>query len=223
MTSKKFLVMVMFAVMFLLSENVSAMTFSQPEEIGWIGHYFQSPWEGLPISGESYNSGKPHKENDGTSAKTYEVGIARFGNGDDALYCSYDYKDDYIKFGGKDNYVLSTGKGFKEIYKIDSDEGLTVYILDTLRFGGFDIIGRQRNGKWLYYIDSKVMTDKYFNGKFAYIAIGGVLYGKVKVKADTIIIPYWYQLDGGIEQYNGELRFKWDEKAQCFGVEKIVY
>ena len=57
----------------------------------------------------------------------------------------------------------------------------------------------------------------------AYNAIGGVLYGKVKVKDDTIIIPYWYQLDEGIEQYKGELRFKWDDAAQCFDIEKIVY
>ncbi len=200
------------------------MNFSQPVKIGCIGHYFQSPYEGLPIGGESYNSGKPHTERSGLgNAKTYEVGIARFGNDSDALYCYYNYQDDSIKFGGKDNHVLSTGKGYSEIYKIDSDEGLTLYVIDTTRFGGFNIVGRQKNGDWFSYVDGKLITDKFFNGKMAYNAIGGVLYGKVKVKDDTIIIPYWYQLDEGIEQYKGELRFKWDDAAQCFDIEKIVY
>ena len=224
---KFFMTVLMFAVMFLLSENVSAMTFSQPVEIGSIGHYFQSPYEGLPISGESYNSGKLHNERPEirkyASGKTYEVGIARFGDGDDALYCDYNYEDDFIKFGGKDNYVLSTGRSAKDIYKIDSDEGLTVYVIDTLRFGGFDIIGRQKNGAWTYYIDSNSITYKFFNGKLAYKGSEGVIYGTPQVKGDTIIIPYRYQLDRAILSYEGELRFKWDNATQRFGFEKIFY
>ncbi len=224
---KKFLGLTL--MLMFIASNCFAMTFSQPVKIGSIGHYFQSPWEGLPISGESYNSGKPHNErrklSDGTSAKTYEVGIARFGNGDDALYCSYNYKDDYLKFGGKDNYVLSIGRSAKKIYRIDSDEGLTVYVIDTLRFGGFNIIGRQKNGNWFSYVNSKVMTDKYFNGKMAYKGSEGVVYhdGEVKVNGDTIIIPCHYQTERRSSVTESELRFKWDDKAQWFGVQHIVY
>ena len=224
MAFKKFWVMVIFAVMFLLSENVSAMTFSQPVEIGYIGHYFQSPYEGMPISGESYNSGKIYPEREGIgNGGTYVVGIARFGNGSNALYCSYDCNDDYLKFGGQNNYVVSLGRGAKKIYRIDSDEGLTLYVIDTFRFGGIDIIGRQKNGKWFSYVDSDVLTDKYFNGKMAYQWIGGVLYGRVHVAGDTVTIPYSYQLDGGEMIEEGELRFKWDDAAQGFSIEKVVY
>ena len=220
MAFKNFLVMVIFAVMFLLSENVSAMTFSQPVKIGYIGHY-RDPYEGMPISGESYNSGKLYPERKGFEGKTYVVGIARFGNGSNALYCSYDCNDRYLKFGGQDNYVVSLGDGDKKIYRIDSDEGLTLYVLDEVSF--VNIIGRQRDGKWVVYVRGDILTDKYFNGKMAYNGWEGVQYGKFKVERDTVTIPYSYQLDGGEMIEEGELRFKWDDAAQGFSIEKVVY
>lgn len=210
-------------MLLMMSANCFAMIFSQPAKIGSIGHY-RDPYGGMPISGESYNSGKRHTT-DG-NATTYEVGIARFGDGENALYCSYNWnnwKDGYLKFGGKDNYVISLGVGLRYIYRIDSDEGLTLYVL---LFSGCNIIGRQKNGQWFSYVDSDVLRDKYFNGKIAAnrFTSEGVVYeeDKVTVKGDTIIIPYLYRTDQHITT-NGELRFKWDDKAKWFGVEKITY
>ena len=211
-------------MLMMIAANCFAMIFSQPQKIGSIGHYRDS-YQGMPISGESYNSGKPYpdRRDEYNTAKTYYVGIARFGDGENALYCSYNWKDRYLKFGGKDNYVISLGNELKYIYRIDSDEGLTLYVL---LFGGCNIIGRQKNGQWFSYVDSDVLTDKYFNGKVAAnrFTSEGVVYkeDKVTVKGDTIIIPYLYRTDQHITT-NGELRFKWDDKAQWFGVEKITY
>ena len=212
-------------MLMMIAVNCFAMIFSQPQKIGSIGHYRDS-YQGMPISGESYNSGKPYpdRRDKYNTAKTYYVGIARFGDGSNALYCSYNYKDYYLKFGGKDNHVVSIENSLTNISRIDSDEGLTVYVLDFAGHGGFNIIGRQKNGNWFSYVDSDVLTKKYFNGRMAVTWTDeGVMYSDCKVKGDTIIFPYKYRGDRGAILSEGELRFKWDESAQWFGVQHIAY
>lgn len=223
------LVAVVFAVIVLLLKNVSTITFAQPVEIGSIGHYFQSPFQGIPISGESDNSGNLYDEKrkpDESTVKTYDVGVARFGDTSNALYCSYDCynkNEDSLKFGGKDNYVLSTYAGFKKIYRIVSDADLILYVLDEVRFGHTYIIGIQNAGKFVSYVDTRSLTEQYFNNKLAYKGWEGVMYGDVQVKDNMLILPYHYQLDGHDIVEEGEFRFRWDDNAQRFNVEHIVY
>ena len=94
-----------------------------------------------------------------------------------------------------------------------------------LQFSGseqINIIGRQKDGKWVSYIDSSVLTDKYFNGLQSYKSSDGVHYDSPQIKDDTLIIPYEYQIQFKVVT-KGEFRFKWDDKAQWFGVEQVVY
>lgn len=213
----------MFAVMFLLSENVSAMTFSQPVKIGEIGFPIQSPYHYLLVNGASYNSGTPFK--DYNNKLTYKEGIAVFGNGEDKLFCEYSLNKEskFIKFGGQNNYIVSLDCYYRRIYKIATNEGLTLYSIEqTSGSERINIIGRLKDGKWFSYVDSDVLTDKYFNGLQSYKHTDGVHYNMPKFDNDTIIIPYKYQLNFKIA-YDGELRFKWDDKAQWFSVENVVY
>ena len=220
---KIFLILVALTI---FSSNCFAMIFSQPVEVGEIGFPIQSPYHGYVVKGAKYNDGVPYHENEkfiGKPMTTYTEGTARFGVGEDALYCVYKYGDNsYIKFGGKNNCTISIS-GHNTIYKINTDRGLTLYMM-RLHSGTshFDIIGRQKDGRWFYYIDTLKISGDYFNGQETYKSSDGVIYEEPKFQNDVIIIPYKYQSKFKIVA-RGEFRFKWDETAQWFGIEQVVY
>lgn len=230
MACKKFWVAsLIFAIMFLLSENVFAMKFSQPIKIGDVGFPTQAPYHGFIVRGESYNSAPPYIEDfryndDDTPIKTYTKGIARF----DKLYCSYDFNLDFadnpIKFGGKDNYILNSDGSEKEIFKIENDGGINLYVVyHNYCVTDLKILGTRRNGKWITFIDSKKITANYFDGNEGYKKDGGIIYDKPTCRNDTIIIKYrrWHWDE--ISEPEGEFQFKWDDAAQIFDVAHIVY
>ena len=141
------------------------------------------------------------------------------------------------KFGGRD-----TGKLFSfphqiyesscQIEKISTDKGLTLYMLIYQgAVGGKDyiLLGRQTNDIWVEYFNMEDINVKYFGlHKNDYGTTMGNrsshYYKNYYCKGDTIIVEY--------EGFNsslkrnvkiGEFRFKWDETAQWFGVEKVIY
>ena len=212
------------------------MKFSQPVQIGQIGFPVQAPFHGFIVKGTSYNSGTPYferlKDRDGNPIKTYASGIAKWGNNIDALFCNYNYNSGKfstsLKFGGEKNYVLTRDGSYNEILKIDANNGIALYVIyHEYCTSHLNIIGRQKDGKWVNYIDSKKVSDMYFNGKDAYKEDGGVIYEIPKCRGDTIIIPYgrfqWNIKKQGYSGAEGEIRLKWDDKAQWFGIEKVVY
>jgi hypothetical protein len=227
---KKFLGIIFALLAF--TNSVSAMIFSQPVEIGKIGFPVQAPYHGFIVDGATSNTGTPYNETEFTyndaPLQTYVKGVATFGDDTDALFCEYDFNsNDFstsLKFGGRDNYVLNRTGTFKDILKIDSDLGLTFYVIYHEYCGShLNIIGKQKSGKWVNYIDSKKISDMHFSGKDGYKEDGGVIYEKPICNDDTIIIPYhrWYWK--GISETEGEIRLKWDNAAQWFGIEKIIY
>lgn len=168
----------------LLSGHCFGMMFSSPVDIGRIGWEAQSPYLGLPISGASYNDGTEELrdadlesmsqygwKDPGERIATYVKGTAAWGTKQDALYCSYDIskEDAPLNFGGKENYILSTDAQDKTISRIDSDSQLTIYALyHNYCVSHLQLLGRQKDGKWVLYLDSKKISDKYFKGKDAY-------------------------------------------------------
>ncbi len=234
MSCKKFgLVALIFMIMFILSENVAAMTFSKIEKIGEVGFPTQAPYHGFSIRGEFYNSGTPYVEeynyiDDGTPIKTYTKGTARFGSEPNDLYCKYDFNLDFpdkpIKFGGKNNYILGLDGSDKDIFSIENNGGIKLYVVyHNYCVTQLNILGTQKNGKWVNYIDSKKISETYFGGNEGYKKDGGIIYDVPTCRNDTIVIKYrrWYWK--GRSEPEGEFRFKWDDAAQWFGVEHIVY
>lgn len=200
--------------------GAEAMRFSQPVEIGSIGYAHRSPWNGVFVHGASLNNGRIVKEKN-TTSKTpyYDLGIARFGNGDDALYCRYDFPSK-MEFGGKDSFILSSDIGMKIIHKVESDSGLTLYILFENWYQSWHtlVIGRNEFGKWATYIDTNKFYGIYFPRPSDYHDTI-VRYNKgFYCEGDTLIIPYGSRNNG-----DGEFRFKWDDSAQWFGIEQVVY
>lgn len=205
----------------------SAMKFEQPVKIGSLGYGVQSPYGGgFYIEGASSNNGNHYTKYSNNSTH-YDTGLACFGTGEDALYFHYSY-DKYTKFGGKnisDTIDIEVGAE-GSILQIKSSQNITFY---SIRFGyqssDLTIIGRNPNGKWIKYINTKDITNKYFGGQEGYKFNGGVIYKQVSCKNDTIIIPYlrwtWKTYEDG--PLEGEIRLKWNDSAQWFGIEKVVY
>ena len=219
----------------MVASNCFAMTFSQPVRIGYVGYTPQPTYKGLPIANATYNDGILQNEKiskwyfrdqnidpNSINVKTYVKGVA----GWDELYCEYDVStgEGDLKFGGKQNYFLITDTSNKKISKIDTDKGLKIYVLyHNYCYSRLHILGKQENGKWFLYVDSKKISDTYFGGNDGYKKDGGVFYDEPTCNGDTIIVVYRRWHWKGPSEPEGEFRFKWDDAAQWFGIEKIVY
>lgn len=217
----------------MITNSGFAMAFSQIVEIGEVGFPVQAPYHGFIIRGESYNTGTPYLEDKKYSRsketlKTYTNGIARFGVGENALYCNYNFKaSDFarsIKFGGENDYAITLDGTYKEVFRIDNTEKQALYaIYHQYCVSDLNIIGIQKNGKWVSYINSKKISQMYFNGKDAYKEDGGVIYDKPICRNGSIVIVYRRWHWKGMSDPEGEFRLKWDDKAQWFGIEQVVY
>lgn len=230
------------------------MTFSQPVKTGFSVWRSQAGG-GIIVKNATENNGDFYKRNyngkiiiyDGSGrngSALYGKGVARYGNGADALYAHYDSynmrNDGYnIHFGDKNikNTIAISAMIFgEEIFKINSDSGITFYMIHTSYDlpdeTWYTLIGRRKDGVWVKYFESDSVTEKYF-GKVARAGHANVWEGKsiccnnFKVNGDMIIVEYsrYYKNAGqrGELIKEGEFRFKWDDAAQWFGVEHIVY
>lgn len=207
-----------------MTSNTWAMTFSQPVSIGHAGRYpyiGQSPYYkgGYFFEGASYNNGNVIR----TDGKTteYGKGIARWGNGKQSLYCQYaghnQAKKEGLWFGGSNNYLLKDDS-WREIFKIESDEGLALYPL-YYRYNynyDLDVIGCRKDGIWIKYIDMQSIVKKYFGDKQSYnVTIGKHKAGDshlnphIRCENSTVIVPYFVCLFDPVRIVEeGEFRFK---------------
>ncbi len=209
-------------VLFILSSNSFAMHFSPPVEIGWMG--MSQKGGGFSCKNETSNSGDYYTVYDKNNKHSYGKGIAKFGAGKDALYIFYDVYQNkgLVQIGVHNSNNTTTLRILNDwIYMIKSDEWLTLYPIRFLYGPESDwrIVGSQKNGKFVKYISTLDITEKYF-GFDIHSGVSPVLYDIPICKGDTIIIKY----RGHLSKDNiGEFRFKWDEAAQWFGVEQVVY
>ena len=206
--------------MMIFSADCFAMTFSQPVKIGEIVYR-----GGLDITGATNIKDYSTVKRFGL----YDKGIARFGKSLH-LYFNREYYeqnfksaktlDDHInlqnkvsRFGGidvKNSVPIFVFAGGTEIYQIKNDGGIELYLSKSGTGAGdsFEVFGTTKEGKWVKYFnvhDAKknfgIPRDEWFSKFFTF--------------GDTIIIQYHPQRS----RNTGELRYKWDEKTQWFGVE----
>lgn len=243
---KKFLGLLV--MLMIIASNCLAMTFSQPVKTGFSVWWLQAGG-GMSVNGASENKGDFYKReyngktiiydgSDRNGSIRYGKGIARWGNGIDSLYAhynAYNIKNDAnIHFGDKNinNTVPINAFVFgEEIFKITSDIGITFYIIHT----SYDLpdekwwtlIGRRTDGVWVKYFDSLNVTEKYF-GKQGNVWEGkSICCDNFRVNGDTMVVEYsrYHKNIGKRGEFikKGEFRFKWDEAAEWFGVEHVVY
>ena len=225
--------------MLLLSVQCFAMTFSQPIEIGKIGGL---PSGGFWIHGADYNNGTSFQKGEHDKRWNeilYEKGVARFGTSDKGLWVYYDcsfeknrkYWEAYSpKFGDEQQMVtvsLGAGEGdHVDINQIPNNEGVTMYFL--AHYGCvagneiYVIMGYDKKGKFVKYIDIRDAVRIYLGEKR--IGMKGIWLRNYYCRGDSIIIEYldpWTR--NGYTSPAGAFRFKWDDNAQWFGVEHVLY
>ena len=207
-------------ICFLFSGNCLAMQFFQPEEIGLTGNV-QVNRVGIKIDGATYNTGSYYTGNKvlkDRNTEGYEKGVAQYGKNENALYLHYNMHTGLLNFGGKNiANTIENRYPITYIYRINSDEGITLYPLYNT-YGpelNYIIIGRRDDGKFVKYIDTNEITKRYFGlEEKSYL----IAYRNLSTQGNTLIVEY--QRPGNNCYIRGMFWFKWDEKAQWFGVEQ---
>ena len=200
-----------------------AMQFSQPEEIGFVG----TAKGGVSIRNATKNTGTYYTVYDKNNKHSYDKGVARFGNGNDALYVYYNaqqYDSSEMCAGGDDiSNTVKVRMMSDSIYRIQSDTGLVFYGTN-FAYGPdsqWKFIGRRKDGKFVVYIDTEEIAKRYFGEDTNGRCKEWVTFDKLSCSNDELILTYWI---GGKQCIGkGEFRFKWDEAAQWFSVEQVAY
>ena len=213
---KKFLGAVVATV--LISNSAAAMQFSQPEKLGMVT-WSQVRANGYIFDGETSNKGT--KKSSGSNYNIYSKGVAKYGNGEDALYIHYDDSHStFCNLGSKDiSNTQKVGLFCDVIYKITTNKGITLYPINYIYgpAGSYTIIGRQKDGKWVKYIDTDEIAKQYLGLNSL---TGGEMIFFLSSQGDTLVMKY----RPNRSRYDiGEFRFKWDDAAQWFSVEQIKY
>lgn len=219
-------------IMLACLENLltaKAMTMGNLQHVGKIyyanvgGFYFAECAE---------NKGVKCKELGLGHRVVYDHGMVRFSEGNDALWMHYQCytgleNSGWTKFGAKDiNNTLAIGIMLPDIYRIDTDEGITMYLIkdeyDLIFEDRYVVIAHQKDGKWVKYMDSQEIGQQYF-GKAGW----GLWAKDFIIEGNKITLPY--ELYG--ENYrhsskpteSGKFVLQWDENTQWFAIDKIVY
>lgn len=233
----KTLLLALLVLPFLFIENVSAMTFSNPKELGNI---ILSPPGWFEVEGAISNIGQPYTNqkfiksyNFKKGQIPYNKGVAAFGNGDECIYFHYDSRNGFSK--SETGYDIVSRLGSKEIKNtvsvgigiptklsvIRTNSDILIYLLANQDVSGLTgpthmVIGKRPDGSYVEYFNTRLLKRKYFSQPRDFHFAEQIIINK-----DTIIIPYKNLSDRN--KPKGEFRFKWDDKAQWFGVEKVVY
>ena len=149
-------------------------------------------------------------------------GVIKFGSGDDAIYFHQQESSPKYLYGGRNlqntfPFLSAYGCDFTQI---KADKNLTLYMIHEWQFDIFGetyvLLGRLSDGSFVKYFDSRDLRKNFFdqvsNRNYAPYFSGWRLDG------DTVVLEYKRYSGNG-----GEFRFKWDDAAQWFSVEQIIY
>lgn len=190
------LCLTVFAMVGFSTNMASAMNFSQPIKVGTIvaanigGFAF---WDG------AYNTGSL-----ALNAKrgTYEKGIARFSEGQDALYFHYytgthknRYHDKVMRFGSKNiNNTINVPIMLAEVAKITNDKSMTMYVIhdsyDLPEKNSYTLLGLNKEGKWVKYFDTDSIAKQYFGKSERVWSDNSIWFDNWECQGDTVIIQY---------------------------------
>ena len=107
------------------------------------------------------------------------------------------------------------------LYCIKSDGGIIFYMIhtgyDIHEDDGYIIFGKCQDGRFVKYFDTNNLRENYFGD---YLSIA---WGDISFQGDIIKIVYEKRTSGYNYTQIGEFRFKWDDKAQWFGIQQVIY
>ena len=157
-------------------------------------------------------------------------GVSKFGSGEDSIYFFQSpavEKNHYgmgrsYAYGSKnlENTFLFLSAYGCEFTQIKTDENLTLYMVHEWEFDirgeKYILLGRLSDGSFVKYFDSRDLKSKYFGESTRRADVPG--FSKWYCEGDTVVLEYKRYSGNG-----GEFRFKWDDAAQWFSIEQIVY
>ena len=208
------------------SQNVNTnkpLTFSKPVQVGKV---IAPPMGYFELDGYDYHNGTPCSDKNYQHLNLYEKGLARFGNGKDALYFHYEYhkrvpnkgindNKSFSKFGDKDiENAIQVPVGIPTIiWLLNTNSQMTFYMLENGDASGLVgttriLIGRKKDGTFVKYFDTYEISKKYLGEQKIHEYRKKEQSGKIFFEGTYQNVP------------KGEFRFKWDDTAQWFGVER---
>lgn len=229
-------VVILIALILIMSSNCVAMTFSQPMQIGKIMY---PPNGDMVIENATYTSSKPTGKFQNLVTYPYNT-VIKFSNEENSIYVHHKSGYKEIPYFGDENIEnsiqIETGLYGVNIFQLKNDGSIKLYLLQTqeasANFVNWVCIGK-KDEKWIKYFDIRDIRKQYFgenNWRYYTFALylEKITYDKytypiIYCKDDTIIIEY-QKSESNINGYTkGEFKFKWDDKAQWFGIEQVVY
>ena len=223
-------------MLMIIASNCLAMTFSQPVKIGEI--IYPPVGEGMIIKNATYTSNKPKGNFQKDSLYPNDT-LARFSDGENSIYVHHVKVYNVTPRFGDENInntiPVETGLYGIRIFQVKNDSAIKFYLLVTQDADGrattWSCIGK-KGSQWIKYFDTRNIRKKYLGDKSGVQCIfsdgvsyemsgGNSTYARTYCKNDTIVMEY-RKYEKNITK-RGEFRFKWDESAQWFGVEQVVY
>lgn len=203
MNCKKITILVMVFALGIAT-TCFAMQFSRPEELG--------------SSVFSYNMGGGHTIEGATkinASKYYNPYRKRY-TGYDKGYATFDGGNLYLHYDGANKNLVRIGAPDKKntvqapvggIYKINTDQGITLYFLTGDNEGcAFTLIGKRADGRFVKYVDGDALYQTYEKRNVAY-------WCTFDVHKDSIFVQY--------RGSNLNVKLQWDEAAKWFSYARI--
>ena len=239
----KRLILIISAIVVLLSLNIcSAKVISQPVQIGKVSFAEdREPLDGFIFEGTNSNI---WQEKSKFVPNAYKKGIASWGNIHNKIYIHYSYTDNkyghYIVTLYGDEATDNTIKVWtyrNKIFSLDTDKNINLFLIDSDIAQPCDknytLIGKRQDGKFVKYFDVRTLLDQYCGvtkmtlDEYNKNPERGVSYflKNIEIKNDTFVFPYYkyYWTNKNNHILVGEIRCKWDENAQWFSVDNVVY
>ena len=193
-----------------------AMTMKNPVQIGKI-RFDLNRDTGFTFDGFSEINGYKHYSKVRKAyTNGYGKGTVLFNYDGEKLYVDYNIPERWnlCRIGEADNYIESDIID-GQLFKILTSEGNSLYAMfSSYTYTDFVVFGKNSNGKFVKYIDSKNINKDYFGNH-------GNNYESIESRGDTLVVKYRAFLKNKVEI--GEFRFPWSESAQWFGIEKVIY
>ena len=153
--------------------------------------------------------------------------MLKFGTGEDAIFVHHrsGYKN-YPNFGSKNiskSVSVEPGLYGCTIFQLKNDKNIRIYIVRPDEamavILNYTLLGKMNDGTFVKYLSFRDIWNKYMDNNQKK---GRPFTENIYCAGDTIVIEY-SRYKQGSKYKEGEFRFKWDEAAQWFSVEQVIY
>lgn len=199
------LVLMLATALVMNAASCFAMQFSQPVKIG--GSVF------------SYNMGGGHTIEGATkinASKYYNPYRNRY-TGYDKGYATFDSGNLYLHYDGGNKNLVRIGAADKKntvqapvggIYKINTDQGITLYFLTGDNEGcAFTLVGKRADGRFVKYVDGDAVYQSLYGNQ------GAAYWCTLDVTQNSIIVHY--------RGSDLNVKLQWDEAAKWFSYARL--